>query len=74
MKFMEKTHAYKFERLNASELKRTNLDTEEEEVLSDIANANGEYIHIHDFLTHHLRNPRHKIFGSAGAEIWYGLA
>lgn len=73
MKFMEKTHAYKFERLNSRELKRTNLDTEAEEVLSDIANAKGEYIHIHDFLTQHLRNPRHKIFGSAGAEIWYGL-
>jgi hypothetical protein len=72
MKFTEATSKFKFIRLNANELKRINLMDSSEDIISNTANANGERIDIHEFLKIRLSFANHKVFGSSGAEIWYG--
>ena len=72
MKFLEKTNLYKFERVNSNEVLRTNLVTNAQDTLSTNANADGERINTYQYLSRRLKNPKHKIFGSSGREIWYG--
>ena len=72
MKFLEKKNTYKFERLNGRDVKRTNLLTLEEEILSSTPNEKGEYINAHAYISRRLTNQNHKVFGSNGNEIWYG--
>lgn len=72
MKFLEKTNLYKFERVNSNEVLRTNLVTNAQDTLSTVANADGERINAYQYLSRRLKNPKHKIFGSSGREIWYG--
>ena len=72
MKFFEKTSLYKFERVNSNEVVRTNLLTNAQDTLSTNANADGERIDAYQYLSRRLKNPKHKIFGSSGREIWYG--
>ena len=72
MKFTEAVSKYKFVRLNTNEVKRINLIDSSEDIISNTANANGERIDIHQFLKTRLSFKNHKIFGSSGAEIWYG--
>lgn len=72
MKFAEKTHKFKFIRLNENEVKRINLETLAEDILGELPNASGERLDVHRYLSARLRNSNHKIFGVSGAEIWYG--
>jgi len=65
MKFMERTHSHKFERLGSDSVRKTDLETEEQSIISSISD-------VEEFLTKRLKNSRHKIFGSSGLEIWYG--
>ena len=71
-KFEQSTKTYKFERLNSNDVKRTNLDTLEESVISTTPNTDGEAINVYQYLSRRLKSNRHKIFGSQGSEIWYG--
>ena len=71
-KFQEATHTYKFERINSNDVKRTNLLTGEEDILNTVPNAEGEAINAYKYISRRLKNPRHKIFGASGSEIWYG--
>ena len=71
-KFEQSTKTYKFERLNSNDVKRTNLDTLEENIINTIPNIDEESIHVYRYLTRRLKSNRHKIFGSQGSEIWYG--
>ena len=72
-KYMEKTHQYKFTRLNSNELQRLNLLTGEEDTLSSTPNAKGEVIDVALFISRRVKNNEHKIFGvSHGNEVWYG--
>jgi hypothetical protein len=60
--WMEQTHQYRFER-TGSTVRRVHLrdpGTEDFWTLSEEA------------LGYRLENPRHKVFGAAGAEVWYG--
>lgn len=72
MKFLEKVNLYKFERVSSNDVKRINLITGEEDILNTAPNGDGEKIDAHSYITRRLRNNRHKIFGIAGNEIWYG--
>ena len=71
-KFQQATHTYKFERLNSNDVKRTNLLTGEEDILNTIPNADGEAINAYKYISRRLKNPRQKIFGPSGCEVWYG--
>jgi len=71
-KFESTINLYKFERVNSNDVKRINLDTLEESVISRTPNTDGEAIDIYQYLLRRLKSNRHKIFGSQGSEIWYG--
>lgn len=63
---------YKFERISAREVRRTNFLTLDVDVLSDTPNAGGEYIHLVEYIQRRLRHPTHLMFGAPGREVWYG--
>jgi len=72
MKCLELMNTYKFERVNSNDIRRTNMITGEEDILNTTPNDEGEYINAYQFISRRLKSARHKIFGSSGAEIWYG--
>jgi hypothetical protein len=74
MKYLELRNTYKFERVNSNDIRRTNMITEEEDILNTTPNDKGEYINAYQFISRRLKNARHCIFGSSGSEIWYGKA
>jgi len=67
-----KQHLYKFDRISSSEVRRTNLDTLEEDTISATPNAAGEYMHVQTFIDRRKNQARHSLFGSTGSEYWYG--
>ena len=71
IKFLEKTKTYKFERLNSNEVRRTNLLTDEQDILSTTPNADGERINVYQYVTNRLKNKNHLMFRENGLEYWY---
>lgn len=71
-KWIEKHSEYKFERLTADTVKRTNLVTLQESVFGPIPNEHGEHINVQKFIAARLLKGLHTIFGEAGSEIWFG--
>ena len=71
LKFLEKTKTYKFERLNSNEVRRTNLLTDEQDILSTIPNAYGEKIDVYQYVVKKIKNKNHSIFRENGLEYWY---
>lgn len=72
MKFLELKNTYKFERVNSNDVRRTNIITGEEDILNTTPNDQGEYMDVFQFISRRLKSHRHCIFGTSGAEIWYG--
>jgi hypothetical protein len=72
--YLQETSLYRFERyaLNATQVRRINLITDEREILSESPNENGEYIHAQEFIKRRLLSPSCSIFGSEGSEYWFG--
>lgn len=70
--YLKNTSKYKFERISKAEIRRTNLITLDQEVLSEKPNVSGEYIWVQEYIDYALKHPRHKIFGTKGNEYWYG--
>ena len=71
IKFLEKTKTYKFERLNSNEVRRTNLLTDEQDILSTTPNADGEKIDVYKYVSRRLKNKHHLMFRDNGLEYWY---
>lgn len=72
-KYLSKTRTYKFIRLNGSQVKRINLITLEEDVLSPTKNENNESINPYEYLSRRVKSPNHEIFMTAqGKAVWYG--
>ena len=71
LKFLEKTKTYKFERLNSNEVRRTNLLTDEQDILSTTPNADGKKIDVYQYVTKKIKNKNHSIFRENGLEYWY---
>ena len=76
--YYKRVSQYKFKRISATEVRRTDLETSTSETLSSTPNANGEAIDVALFLSrrkaHKASNnaPKMPLFGSEGSEIWYG--
>ncbi len=70
--YQAKTYQFKFERVSKTEVRRTNLITLDADIVSKKPNAKGEQIDVPLFIARRLKHPRHRIFGSAGQERWYG--
>lgn len=63
---------YKFERISALEVRRTDRVLSTVDVVSKTPNAAGERINVATYVRRHLATPNHKIFGASGREIWFG--
>lgn len=70
--WFEHTHLYRFERVSANEIRRTNLATLVEDVLSATPNAAGEQIDVPLFLSRRKQRAENYLFGTDGSEVWYG--
>ncbi len=71
-KFRQHTFQYRMDRVNRTEVLRTNLITLAQDTISNVPNGNGEYIHVQAFLDRQLAYNRHTIFGPIGSEFWFG--
>lgn len=73
--FFENTHQYRFERISKTEVKRILLSDLTEEVFDStprIVDGQEQYTNVELFVRLRLRHARHTMFGTAGAETWYG--
>jgi len=71
-KYMAKSHKYKLVRVNANDVEKTNLLTNETSVINETPNANGEFINASKCISSHLSNSTHGVFGvEQGLETWY---
>lgn len=70
--WFENTHQFKFERVSNKEIRRTNLLTLEEDIISDVPNEKGEYMDVPLYLARRKKHEMHRIFGTEGNEFWYG--
>jgi hypothetical protein len=69
---LQNTSKYKFVRLNPTEVKRINLLSLEESIISSVPNVSGEYMNVAQFVQHRVAHPKHRIFGTVDSEVWYG--
>ena len=70
--FFEATHQYRFNRVSATQVLRTDLVASDTEVLGLRPNAKGEQIDVRLFVARRKRKADHRLFGEDGAEVWYG--
>lgn len=70
--YLSKVKQYKFERISVKEIKRIVLATLSEEILSEKPNAKGHAIDVGLYIQRRLLHDKHMIFGTLGAEVWYG--
>ena len=70
--YLENTKEFKMERISENEVRRTNLATLDTDIISDVANKAGEYMDVPFFIKRRIAHHAHQIFGSNGAEYWYG--
>lgn len=64
---------YKFERISSTQVRRTDRISDTVVVYDWFPNAQGEYINVEEHVRYLLsRKKRHKVFGTLGAEVWYG--
>jgi len=66
------TYKYKFTRVSKTEVRRDELGTLNSEVFSKRPNAKGEQMDVKLYIQRRLQHPRNRIFGTKGAEIWFG--
>ena len=71
IKFLERTKTYKFERLNSNDVRRTNLITNQQDILSKTPNQDGERINVYKYISRRLKSKNHAIFKTNGLEYWY---
>lgn len=70
--WFEATHQFRFERISPTQVRRRNLWTADEDMLSGRPNDRGEAIDVGLFVRRRKRNPSHRLFGVDGREVWYG--
>ena len=71
-RFHHYTSQYMFRRVSLYEVERTDLDSEEVDLIDDEPNSVGEYMHVLDHLENITAESNHLVFGSMGSEVWFG--
>lgn len=71
-RWYERTAQYRFERVSATEVRRTVIATGQVEVIGPRPNARGERMDVRLYLRRRRARADHRIFGEDGAEVWYG--
>lgn len=70
--WFEATHQYRFERVSATQILQTNLLTTDATLIGPTPNAEGQYIDVRMYLARRKQIPENVLFGTSGAEVWYG--
>ena len=73
--WFEHTHKYRFERISLTEIKRILLSDMSEEVFSNTprrVDGKAQHMDVESYVARRLNHEGHKIFGTPGAEVWYG--
>lgn len=71
-RFFEAVREYRFERVSPTTVVRTNLWTNEVDVIGAVPNERSESMDVPRYIASRRRSPHFGIFGSDGAEVWYG--
>jgi hypothetical protein len=71
-KFLERTSQFKITRVSQTEIERLNLQTLEVDTIGPTPNAQNERMDVPLYIARRVAHPRHAIFGTPGAEYWYG--
>ena len=73
--WFEATHQYRFERISKTEMKRIRLSDMSEEIFNATprqVDGKMQHANVELYISRRLAHGRHKIFGTPGAEVWYG--
>ncbi len=73
--WLEHTQKYRFERVSRTEIKRVTLATLGEVLIDGtpkVVDGKMQHIDVALYVARRLAHERHKVFGTPGAEIWYG--
>ena len=70
--YLQNTKQYKFERISETEIRKTNLETNQTDILSNTPNQNREAMDVQLFINRRLKSNTHQLFGTKGHEYWYG--
>ena len=65
-------YQYRFERVSKTEAIRIELDNTGAAIADSDELFGPESINVEEFVFRRYRNPKHRLFGVRGAEIWYG--
>ena len=64
--YLENTMQYRFERINTTQIKRTDIELGTFEIFGE------PKIYVQQYVDRRVKSPRHKMFGEKGSERWYG--
>lgn len=73
--WFEATAQYRFERVSTKEVKRVTLATMDEVIIDStprLVDGKMQAMDVNQYVARRLAHDRHRIFGSPGAEVWYG--
>ncbi len=73
--WFENTHQYRFERVSRTEIKRITLADMSEVTINDtpqLIDGKMQHMDVERYIQRRLAHEGHKIFGTDGAEVWYG--
>ncbi len=73
--WFEHTAQYRFERVSRMEIKRITIATLDEVIFSNKpieVDGKMQHMDVPLYIAYRLTHNRHKIFGTPGAEVWYG--
>ncbi len=73
--WFEHTHQYRFERVSRTEIRRITLADLTEDLIDGTPrriDGRAQHMNVETYIQRRLAHDRHRIFGSAGAEVWYG--
>ncbi len=73
--WFELTHEFRFERVSGTEILRTTLADLTEELINGtprLIDGQMQHMDVEAYVRRRLAHDRHKIFGTAGSEVWYG--
>ena len=74
-KFQENAFLYRFERISATEVRRTDLVNSGQVIIGPtptLIDGKSQHIFVEDYIARRKADAKHRIFGTDGSEVWYG--
>lgn len=68
--FFDCVYQYRFQRVNSTQVER--IETDHSGNVISVETFGSPDINVEAFIQRRIKNPKHRIFGSTGKEIWHG--